>query len=239
VPTTFEEAFFGPKSNVWRPEIYIELMSFTSRKAFKKRDKKQVIEQLRRKLMTTKWIFKEKINAGGTIKCKARCVSRGFTQIPGVDYTESFAPVASDSGIGIVIGIFLYYFHMFPRDEWVLESFDVEVAFLNALLKNPVYIEWPKGIKELGFYCKEESDNTCAELIRAMYGNIDTPLQWMKTFTRIPKGEGMNLKQSATDPCIFYKQRGGKVVVLILVLYVDDTLCAGERKEVQWAYVEN
>jgi hypothetical protein len=64
--------------------------------------------------------------------------------IHGVDYTESFAPVASESGIRIVIGIFLYYFHKFPRDEWVLESFDVEVAFLNALFKNPVYIEWPK-----------------------------------------------------------------------------------------------
>jgi hypothetical protein len=52
---------------------------------------------------------------------------------------------------------------MFPRDEWVVfESFDVEVAFLNALLKNPVYIEWPKGIKALGFLSNEESDNTCA-----------------------------------------------------------------------------
>jgi hypothetical protein len=49
-------------------------------------------------------------------------------QKPGVDYTESFAPVALDSGIRIVIGIVLCYFHMFPRDEWMLESFDVEVA---------------------------------------------------------------------------------------------------------------
>jgi hypothetical protein len=63
---------------------------------------------------------------------------------------------------------------------------------------------------------------------------IDSPLQWMKTLTCILKGEGMNLKQSATDPCIFSKQRGGKVV-LIFILYVDDALCAGERKEVEWA----
>jgi hypothetical protein len=53
VPTTFEEAFFGPIGGLWRPIIYEELMSFSSRKAFKKGDKKQVIEQLRRKLMTT------------------------------------------------------------------------------------------------------------------------------------------------------------------------------------------
>ena len=75
--------------------------------------------------MTTKWIFKEKINPDGTIKYKARCVSRGFMQIPGVDYTESFAPVASDSGIRVLIGIFLYYLHQRPQDNWVLESFDV------------------------------------------------------------------------------------------------------------------
>jgi hypothetical protein len=69
-----------------------------------------------------------------------------------------------------------------------------------------------------------------------MYGNIDSPLQWMKTFTNILKG--MNLQQSATDPCIFYKHRGGKLV-LILVLYVDDTLCAGERKEVEMSLQED
>jgi hypothetical protein len=55
----------------------------------------------------------------------------------------------------------------------------------------------------------------------------------MKTFTNILKG--MKLQQSATDPCIFYKHQGGKLV-LILVLYIDDTLCAGERKDVEWAY---
>jgi hypothetical protein len=55
----------------------------------------------------------------------------------------------------------------------------------------------------------------------------------MKTFTNILRE--INLRQSATDPCIFCKHRGGKLV-LILVLYVDDTLCAGVRKEVEWAY---
>jgi hypothetical protein len=65
-------------------------------------------------------------------------------QIPGVDYTKSIAPVASHTGIRVVIGIFFYYLYMFPRDEWVLETFDVEVAFMNALLSNPVYVEWPK-----------------------------------------------------------------------------------------------
>ena len=46
----------------------------------------------------------------------------------------------------------------------------------------------------------------------------------------LDRGDEMKLKQSATDPCIFYKQRKGKVV-LVLLLYVDDTLFAGEKKE--------
>jgi Reverse transcriptase (RNA-dependent DNA polymerase) len=125
--------------------------------------------------------------------------------IPGVDYTESFAPVASDSGIRIVIGIFLYYLHQDPQDNWVLESFDVEVAFLNELLSHPVYKEWPKVIKEFAFLSQEECSTSCAELTRAVYGNIDSPLQWMKTFSNILKGDTMKMQQRDTDPCIFYK----------------------------------
>jgi hypothetical protein len=60
---------------------------------------------------------------------------------------------------------------MFPQNEWVIETFNVDVAFLNALLKNPVYIEWPKGLKKLGLISQEDTNNTCAELTRAMYGN--------------------------------------------------------------------
>jgi hypothetical protein len=64
-------------------------------------------------------------------------------------------------------------------------------------------------------------------MTRAMYGNIDSPLQWMKTFTNILKG--MNLQQSATDPCIFYKHQGGKLV-LILSCYTLMTLYALEKE---------
>ena len=116
----------------------------------------------------------------------------------------------------------------------MLESFDVEAAFLNAKPSSPTYISWPKGMKEFAFLSEEEIRTSCAELTRAMYGNIDSPLQWMKTFSNYLK-EKLNMLQSATDPCIFYKRKEGKVV-LILVLYVDDTLCAGRKDEVEWAY---
>jgi Reverse transcriptase (RNA-dependent DNA polymerase) len=47
--------------------------------------------------------------------------------------------------------------------------------------------------------------------------------------------EQLKLSQSKTDPCIFYKEKNNKVV-LILALYVDDTLCLGQKEELEWMY---
>jgi hypothetical protein len=60
-------------------------------------------------------------------------------QIPGVDYTESFAPVASDTGIRAVIQIFIYLQNNHPNLKWALETFDVEAAFLYAVPAVPSY----------------------------------------------------------------------------------------------------
>jgi hypothetical protein len=83
-----------------------------------------------------------------------------------------------------------------------------------------------KAILEFEFLNKEETSTTCAELTRAMYGNIDASLQWFKTLSALLKGTKMNMQESHSYPCIFYKHKGGKFV-LILVLYVDDRESGG------------
>jgi hypothetical protein len=67
-----------------------------------------------------------------------------------------------------------------------------------------------------------------------MYGNIDSPLRWMKTFANFLR-DVLNLEQSKSDPCIFYKKVPGKFV-LNLGVYVDDTMGFGTKKETAWAY---
>jgi hypothetical protein len=66
-------------------------------------------------------------------------------QILGVDYTESFASVASDTAIRLITGMYLYYHILYKVENWVVESFDVEAAFLNSDLETKVYIDWPEG----------------------------------------------------------------------------------------------
>jgi hypothetical protein len=76
VPQTFEEAFFGPNKEFWRPAIYEVLMSFINRKIFKNKDKQQVQQQLKRKLMTTKRIFKEKISQDDNVVQSQMCLQK-------------------------------------------------------------------------------------------------------------------------------------------------------------------
>jgi hypothetical protein len=157
-PATMKEALASPESKQWKESIKKEINNFLDRKVWKKVNRKTVLSELKRKLITTKWIFKKKVEQDKTIRFKARCVSRGFMQIPGVDYTESFAPVASDTAIRTIIAMFLYYQNKNRSDIWKLEMFDVEAAFLNAELTKPVYIEWPQGMEEMGFINQEDKN---------------------------------------------------------------------------------
>jgi len=234
-PTSFKEAITGPNKEKWIEAIKKELNNFMSRGVWQKIPRTKVVGEMKRKLITCKWIFKKKLEQDGSIRFKARCVSRGFMQIPGVDFTESFAPVASDTSIRTLISIFLFMLHI-SKDEWVLEMMDAEAAFLNADLgESRVFIEWPQGMVELGILTEHDYKFYCAELKKAMYGNIDSPLRWMKTFSGYLINQ-LKLTQSQTDPCIFYKKNKWDHLVLILALYVDDTLIAGTRSEVDWLY---
>ena len=94
-------------------------------------------------------------------------------QVPGIDFTEKFSPVATDTSTRIIIGITLYY----TEDGWVCEAFDVEAAFLEPFLDIEMYIHWPPGIVELGFITEEQKRTTCVQLRRSMYGNVDAALR--------------------------------------------------------------
>jgi Reverse transcriptase (RNA-dependent DNA polymerase) len=118
-------------------------------------------------------------------------------QIPRVDFTNFFSSVASDTAIRVLPGVFLYYQKHCPSDNgnW-------EAAFLNADLDMKCFIEWPEGMQESGSITANKKQQYCIELKRALYGDTDAPLQWMKIFTRYLKE--LQLQQSKIDPCILY-----------------------------------
>lgn len=187
--------------------------------------------------MPTKIVFKTKHEHDGTVRLKVRIVTKGFMQIPGVDYTETFAPVATQTAVRLVVVISLYYMGyeqelLKSDDEWVIEMFDVEAAFLNSEPQSTMYIEVPPVMVELGFVSEEEQRNSCYELMKMQYGNCDAALAFYRKFVKIVD-EKIRLNQSKADPAVFYKVDNGRPV-LLLAMHIDDTQICGLKKYVQW-----
>ena len=96
------------------------------------------MSKLNRKLIKTKMVFKKKNETDGSTRYKARCVSKGYMQIPGVDYTEKFSPDATDASIRIVIALILFFWDSIG---WRARGMDVEAAFFEGKLQKKYYLE--------------------------------------------------------------------------------------------------
>jgi hypothetical protein len=227
-PTTYREALAGADSKKWHASLLAELNNFTKRGSWAKVERATVAEK-GRKLIPQKWVLKKKNEQDGSIRFKSRSVTKGYMQVPGVDFTESFSPVATDSTIRIGIGLTLFY----EEENWICEVFDVEAAFLNADIDIEMYAEWPEGSVELGFLTQEEHDKYCIQMLKSQYGNVDAALRWTRTFAAHLTKIGMI--QSQVDPCLFYKKdpNNGKIVLLV-ICFVDDQICNGTKTEIEW-----
>jgi hypothetical protein len=107
-PKTFKEAWNGLEREKWKPSMGSEVMNFLNRKAWTKITREKA-EKSGKKILKVKWVFKKKDEQDGSIRYKSRIVvTEGGLQIPGVDYTESFAPVATDTTIYLLFAIALY-----------------------------------------------------------------------------------------------------------------------------------
>jgi hypothetical protein len=88
-----------------------------------------------------KWVYKTKLHLDGTVqKHKARLVAKGDAQKSGIDYNETFAPVARLDTIWTLIALA-------AQKGWKLFQLDVKSAFLNGVLEEDVYVEQPEGLK--------------------------------------------------------------------------------------------
>jgi hypothetical protein len=90
-------------------------------------------------IIRTKWIFKNKFDEHDTVvRNKARLVAQGYTQVEGVDFDETFAPVARLESIRILLSISCHL-------KLKLYQMDIKSAFLNGFLVEEVYVAQPKG----------------------------------------------------------------------------------------------
>jgi len=109
-------------------------------------------------MVTSRWLYKVKHVADGSIeKFKARFVARGFSRVEGVDYEETFAPMARYTSIHSIISIA-------TEMDWKIHQMDVKTTFLNGFIQEEVYIEQPQGFEVHG-----KESHVC-RLKKALYG---------------------------------------------------------------------
>jgi hypothetical protein len=119
-----------------------------------------------RKAIQNKWIFKKKMDVNGNVTVyKARLVAKGFSQLQGVDYDETFSPVAMLKSVRIMLAIAAF----FAYEIWQM---DVKITVLKGFLKEELYMMQPEG-----FVDPENADKVC-ELQRSIYGLVQASRSW-------------------------------------------------------------
>ena len=163
----------------------------------------------------SKWVFRIKYRAYGTIeRFKARLVAKGFNQKEGVDYTETFAPVAKMVTVRTLLTLGI-------QKGWHIEQLDINNAFLHGDLYEEVYMAVPQG------YPKPTSPNTVCKLQKSLYGLKHANRQWFDKLTTYLKGLGF--KQSYVDTSLFTLHTASTTTSLLV--YVDDIIITGNDKQ--------
>ena len=123
----------------------------------------------RRKLVQCKWVYRTKVAADGTTcKYKAWLVAKGFSQVQGVDYHETFAPVAKVDSICLVLAIA-------TSKHWEVHHIDVKSAFLHGDIHEEIYMKYPEGyISDPTLVCKlQKSLYGLKQAPRSRYAKMD------------------------------------------------------------------
>ena len=166
-----------------------------------------------KKVVGSRWIYTMKHAADGSVeKYKACFVAKGFSQKAGIDYEETFAPVARYSSIRTIISLA-------TEIGWRVHQMDVKTTFLNGVIEEEVYIEQPKG-----FDVENRETHVCRPH-QVLYGLKQAPRAW---YSRIDSYlREMGFQGSEADHNLYFLT--GEVP-LILVLYVDDLFLIGDER---------
>ncbi|GJT07025.1 retrovirus-related pol polyprotein from transposon TNT 1-94 [Tanacetum coccineum] len=161
-------------------------------------------------LIKLKWIYKVKTDESSEVlKSKARLVAQGFIQEEGIDFEESFAPVARIEAIRIFVA-------NAAHKNMIIYQMDVKMAFLNGELKEDVYVSQLEG------FVDQDNPSHVYKLKKALYGLKQAPRTCYDMLSSFLISK--QFSKGAVDPTLFTRHAGNDI--LRVQIYVDDIIFA-------------
>ena len=209
-PQFFSQVVQDP---LWREAMDKEIQSLEATKTW-------VLTPLppRKRPIGCKWVYRVKLNPDGSVeRYKARLVAKGYTQREGLDFLETFSPVAKTISVRVLIALA-------STKGWPLHQLDINTAFLHGDLDEEVYMALPPNYQSKG----ESNSTTTAtlmvcKLVKSLYGLEQASRQWnAKLFATIL---GLGFIQSQADHSLFVHSSDSHFIALLI--YVDDMIITG------------
>jgi len=155
-PVSLQEALQSENAVDWKAAWESELESLRKNETW-------VVEKVptERNIVGCRWLFRRKEDG----RFKVRLVAKGYSQEPGIDFKEMFAPVGKFTTLRVLLALV-------AENDWELHSMDVKTAFLNGELEEEIFMECPEGLHDItepGYACR---------LVKAIYGLRQSPRAW-------------------------------------------------------------
>lgn len=207
-PRSFKEALDGPQAAEWKKAGDSEINSLLKADTYT-----LVPRPTDRNVIGNKMVLKIKRGKDGTIiKFKCRLVAKGYLQRYGVDYVDTYAPVARLPSIRALIALTAHH-------DLELHQMDVKSAYLNGDLEEEIFMEQPEG------YVIPGKEHLVCKLQKSLYGLKQAGRTWHHKIDVTLKGRGFAALEA--DHCIYVRRQLGSII--IIALYVDDLLIAASR----------
>ena len=200
-PLTYNDAIECPDTNLWLAAMSTKLNTFKEIGLYK-----EVELPSDCKIINSKWVFKIKCGPNSEInKYKARLVTKGYTQIEGLNYTDTFVPITKFTTIHSLLTLV-------AQHDLEVHQVDVKAAFLNGELEEEIYLCPPPGF--------HNNPKVIWHLQCTLYGLKQASKAWYDMLRKTFKSLGFT--RSNTDHSLFYKDEDGDL--LIVAVYVDNKL---------------
>ena len=211
VPQSYSEAISSSDAKKWDTAMKEEMRALVENDTFD-----LVPLPKDREVVKGKWVYTVKTDAIENKLYKARFVAKGYSQVEGIDYNETFSPTARMNSIRLITQLSV-------EKELNLHQMDVKAAYLNAPIDCPIYVEQPEG-----FETKSENGEVLVlKLNKSLYGLKQSGRNWNNTIDAYLIENGF--QKSINDPCFYYKQEEN----IFLLVWVDDLLISADSCAVE------